>query len=229
LGIPILIADRVVDYINEEKITGTLPKNDSEMPPCPMPARSCFIEWNHPPHIINRGGWHQGGAVLFRVTADENMQAIAQARMQYGDVVQSIYIIWFFSTTPDGRPTLLSDFEIALDRDSRPLGHHFVNATMLELGCDLELMTVMHTMAFFHCQNSSVVNVTRNEGPPELWCKQHDVPKLSYFALMIDGKTIRELTAQRGGACRPLSAERGVGQMAKDTRGARDTLPERTG
>jgi hypothetical protein len=196
-----------------------------------MPSRASFIEWNYPQHIINRGGWQQGGAIIFRATPDnaQNLDAMRHAREQYGDRAQAVYIIWFFSTTPDGQPTLVSDFEVALDGESRILGHRFIDATTLDLRCELEFMTVMHALAFFRCESSSVVNVTRQEAPPRIWCKQRGIPELTYYALMIDGKTIRELSGEPGGASRPLSAERGVGQMAKDTRGACDTLPERTG
>jgi hypothetical protein len=205
-NIPILIADRVVDYINEEKITGTLPKNDNEMPPCPTPSKACFVEWNYPQHIVNRGGWQQGGAIIFLVTPDcaRTFDAMRHAREQYGDRAQAIYIIWFFSTAPDGRPTLVSDFEVALDKEARPLGHRFIDATTLDLQCDLEFLTVMHALAFFRCESSSVVNVTREEGPPSIWCKQRGIPELTYYALMIDGNTIREL----GGR---TASERGAG------------------
>lgn len=195
LDIPILLADHVVDYINEEKITGTLPKNDSEMPSCPTPCRVCFIEWNHPQHLVNRYGWRQGGAAVFRVIPEDakSIKSMEHAREQYGDVVQSVYIIWFFSTTPDGRPTFLADYEVALDKEAKPLGHRSIDATTMGQICDLEFMTVMHTLAFFHCQSSAVVNVTGEEAPPADWCKQRGVPELSYYLLTFNGQTIREL------------------------------------
>ena len=195
LGTPVIIADNVVEFVNEEKIAGRLPSKWSDIPPCPPFCPIFFIEWQYPQFLVpSQTDWSQAGMMFQAYSADDDDE-YARARIQFGrqqfPSAHRLYLMWYFAADLQGHPGLLLAYQLLLDKDAVPLSYTKLNFTRApEANWDLEFNTSLFTLAFIQRSSVAPHDVTTTEGPSPEWCRARNLPELTYHALTLDRKAI---------------------------------------
>lgn len=215
---PIIIADNVKQYLNEEYRNGKGRLGPEDFPPMPPPFDSFFVEWLMPsvsyyggrPQTNSELGYSQAGAFLLVfsnpdwIRNDEHLKETYQRK----ELSQAgWYLFCEHFVTIHGTALPAASIEFLLDSSGRLMsarGKHRLTPVgdgRLSYGASGVLFM---TMAFMACKNVARLDATRTEAPPPKWCRRQRVPELKYHVLQIDpnlGATSRSGERKTEGDC----------------------------
>ena len=196
---PIIIADNVADYLNQQRRETASKQLFADFPPMLPVFPYFFIEFNVP--SLHYPGDHRMPVTSFQMdVVQEGVCLIVESdfvKVRNDKAYRQLYpsetsrAQWGltgtrFVTRNDGSVIPVGTYDVLLDEQGRNLvsGDRCLIRRSPE-GGDPGAAVFLMTMAFLH-GNANRIDVTQAEGPSLEWCRSSNVPELKYQMLQIN-------------------------------------------